>query len=93
MDQAIIDKKLLKYIRLMFSSTQGTAMRLQKNNAETGWEYWRAAGLWGIDYRWEGDKLVSDSTKRYLEDMLYLDGKELKEITEDEWRKNNKGYV
>ena len=78
---------------MMFSSTQGTAMKLQKNDDETGWEYWRTAGLWGIDYRWEGDKLVSDSTKRYLEDMIYLDGKELLEITEEEWREDNKGYV
>jgi hypothetical protein len=81
------------YIRMMHDASHGTAMKLQRNDNGNGWEYWRSAGMWGIDFKEKKGKLFSDAKKRYDESMQYLDGKELVPITEEEWRNDNKGYV
>ncbi len=85
-------KDLPKYIMMMQGGKKGCAMRLQKTNDEGNWEYWRDAGLWGIAFRMENGKLVSDA-KHYGPELQYLDGQELVPITETEWRKDNEGYV
>lgn len=95
-----------KFIR-MGDPQKGTAMRLQVKESSWGWaddykmkrvkgnthEYYRDAGIWAIDYKYdETGKLVSDA-RRYSEDMKYLDNQELFPITEAEWRKDNAGYL
>ena len=61
-----------------------TEMRLKED------EYWRNAGLWGVNYKIKNGKLFSD-----LPDMKDhgLHNVELIPITEEEWRKGNEGYV
>lgn len=74
-------KKLPKYVRL-----GNTAMRLK----EGAKQYWRDAGLWGVDYRIKKGKLIAWCPNIGLD---YLHRVELIEISEDEWRKANEGYI
>jgi len=88
-------KDLPKYVMMMQDGRQGCAMRLQEKNEgvrRSELEYWRDAGLWGIAFRMENGKLVSDA-KHYGPELQYLDGQELVPITETEWRKDNAGYI
>jgi hypothetical protein len=85
-------KNLPKYVMMMQDGRKGCAMKLQKTNDKRDWEYWRHAGLWGIAFRMENGKLVSDA-KHYGPELQYLDGQELVPITEEEWRKDNEEYV
>jgi len=81
-----------KYIRL-----HNTAMRLtrkQQNWGEpkAGYHYWRDAGLWGIDFRY--DEVEQKWYSVWADDeMDWLHNKELIPITRKEYRDENKGYL
>lgn len=71
----------------LFVSINGTALMLRGN------VYHRHAGLWDLDYKIIDGKLLSwCPTNRYTK-MPWLHRKPLIEITQDEWKKNNAGYV
>ena len=53
-------------------------------------QYWRDAGLWGINYKWKDGKLFTQNPYR---DLKHLNNVELVEITKEQWRKDNEGYV
>ena len=81
-----------KYIRL-----HNTAMRLcQKDQywgeSKAGFHYWRDAGQWGIDFRFDEveQKWFSVSIR---EETEWLHDKELIPITRKEYRDENKGYL
>lgn len=87
-----VKNKPPKYIRL-----HNTAMRLtqkQRNwgEPEAGFHYWRDAGLWGIDFRFDEieQKWYSVSIR---EETDWLNDKELIPITRKEYREENKGYL
>ena len=63
---------------------EGTEMRYDIEEDE----YYRDAGCWSLKYKYIDDRLVSD-----CDDIPWLHEKELKEISVDEWRKGNEGYV
>jgi hypothetical protein len=67
-----------------FVSLDGCEMRLKDS------QYWRDAGNWGVDYKIIDGKLLSWHW-RLGHDWLHR--VELIPITEEEWRKGNKGYV
>jgi hypothetical protein len=76
---ALINMELPKYVSL-----NGVEMRLR------GKEYWRDAGLWGVNYKIKDGKLLSSHWRQGHD---WLHGVELIPITEEEWRKGNAGYV
>lgn len=51
-------------------------------------EYFRDAGNWSVKYKYHEGKLLSDCA-----DMPWIHEFELKEITFDEWKAGNAGYV
>lgn len=58
-----------------------------------GDKYHRHAGLWDLSYRVIDGKLLSwCPTNRYIK-MPWLHRKPLIEITQDEWKNDNKGHV
>lgn len=67
-----------------YASIEGTEMRYDVDEDV----YYRDAGCWGIKYKYIDDRLVSDCP-----DIPYIHEKELKQITIDEWKKGNEGYV
>jgi len=60
----------------------GSCLR-HKNNGE----YYKDAGNWEIDSQWLDGKLFS------ISNIESLNGLELIEITGEEWKKDNKGYI
>lgn len=60
---------------------KGTTLRLKEG------EYYRDAGAWEVGYKWDGEELLSVS------DMDTLDNNKLIEVSEEEWRETNKGYI
>lgn len=87
-----VKNKLPKYVRL-----NNTAMRLLKagNNAfsyNESEQYWRDAGYWGIDFRFDEieQKWYSVSIG---EETDWLNNIELIPITRKEYREENKGYL
>lgn len=69
--------KVIKYVKLGSS-----ALRLTSDNT-----YYRDAGIWEVEYKLIDGKLFSVST------MDHLNNVELIPITEEEWYKDNEGYV
>jgi hypothetical protein len=51
-------------------------------------EYYRHAGCWYLKYKYIDNKLVAD-----CDYMPWLHEMELKEITVNEWREGNRGYL
>lgn len=74
--------KLPLYVSL--GGDGGTAMRYDKVEDN----YYRDAGIWSVDYKYMDGELVSD-----CEDMEWIHEKELVEITYEEWKQSNNGYV
>jgi hypothetical protein len=74
--------KLPLYVSL--GGKGGTAMRYDKASDD----YYRDAGIWSVDYKYMDGKLVAD-----CEHMEWIDEKELVEITYEEWKQSNNGYV
>jgi hypothetical protein len=74
--------KLPLYVSL--GGKGGTAMRYDKASDD----YYRDAGIWSVDYKYMDGKLVAD-----CEHMEWIDEKELVEITYEEWKQSNHGYV
>lgn len=72
-------KKLPQYVTL---GEGGTEMRLKDGG------YWRDAGQWGVGYKWVDGKLFSVFSQGDS-----LDNQPLIEITKQQWREGNKGYV
>ena len=75
-------KKLPKYVRLGH-----TEMRLVDKTKQKQ-EYFRDAGSWSTDYKYLDETLVAD-----FEGMPWIHEQPLIEITKDEWKKGNKGYI
>ena len=72
-------ENLPKYIKIEGSNT---AMRLVDGG------YYRDGGQWWLSWKIVGGSLLSRD-----ETMPWLNNKRLIEITEEEWRKDNLGYV
>lgn len=64
-----------------------TTMRLTKVSDGMG-HYYRPAGAWGTWAKWDGDQLVC-----HYPAMHHLHGEKFREITEEEFMKDNAGYV
>jgi hypothetical protein len=82
-----------KLNELFFSSKEPVPKYVSLNGVEMrlkGKEYWRDAGLWGVKYKIKNGKIFSSHRNQ---EQDWLDDIELIPITEDEWRKANKGYV
>jgi len=50
-------------------------------------KYYRDAGNWSVSYEWKDDKLLSISSKKWL------NGVELIPSTFEEWKEDNAGYI
>jgi hypothetical protein len=73
------NKPLPKFVKLCNS-----ALRLEVNKKR----YYRDAGDWSVEYRFnKHDHLVSKSI------MPHLNNEPLIEITREEWKEDNKGYL
>jgi len=88
-------EELIKLPKYVTFGVSGCHMRLHNPewNQFPGWrediaEYWRDAGLWGVDIRIEEDKIFS-----VHKDMDWLDNVELIPSTYEEWFKSNQGYI
>lgn len=66
-----------KYVNLC-----GTELQLK------GDVYWRDAGVWGVKFKEKNGKLYA-----VCPDIPHLHDKLMEPITEEEWRKGNKGYL
>ncbi len=62
--------------------TNGTSLRLVYNS-----EYYRDGGQWSVGFKEVDGSLVTVS------DMPQLNGLQIKECTEEEWRKDNGEYA
>lgn len=70
-----------------FVKLNNSGLRLLKN----GKEYYRDGGAWSIGFRYIEGKWVSWKTSGI--GIKHLHKVELIEITEEEWRESNKGYI
>lgn len=70
-------------------SSSGTAMRFKGN------QYYRDAGAWSCGFKIKDGKLLSTDIykKASFGPMPHLENNFLVPISENEWRKDNEGYV
>lgn len=69
-----------------YAKIGGVALRLIGNR-----RYWRDAGAWGVNVRLKnGEFYISNKKQPHLN---HLHNEKVIEITENEWRKCNDGYV
>ena len=65
------------------------AMILHASNGKQA-TYFRVAGRWSIDAKYIKGKLYTCNAPK---DVHWLNGKLMVECTEEEWKKDNEGYV
>lgn len=98
------DRDVPKYVRMSNNpkKDRGTEMRLRYSDDILSdgqvLEYWRDAGLWGINFRWEQRGLfkrvlVTDASIYDNEMAKRLDGVLLTPISKEQYEKGNDGYL
>lgn len=86
-----VKNKPPKYVKL-----KNSALRFMKginvyNNHKPD-QYWRDAGLWGVEFRFDDIEQKWYSVCKD-EDLSHLNNVELIPITREEWKEDNKGYI
>lgn len=76
------EKPFPKYVRI----GDGCCLILRGEFDEIA-DYYRDAGAWSVEAAWVNGKLITESS------VSSIDDKVLTEVSEKEWREDNKGYV
>ena len=79
-------QKKYSYCIPRFIKMENTCLRLENTNEN--FSYYRNAGHWKIDFRF-----LEDGTMISISNQVNMNNVKLEEATEEEWRKDNEGYL
>lgn len=85
-----IDYNIPKFVKMVSNvNERGSELRYVEEDGT----YFRDAGIWEVGFKFVDGVLLSSIDGIYGEEFIHMENNLLIEISEEEWREGNDGYV